>query len=64
MQQQGWNGLKTSHVFVGKMIEIFQFHDQELLKDLGIRNFDIEAQVSSSYAFYFQKFGNQLHHYF
>jgi len=63
MQQQSKNGPKTSHVFVGNMIETFQFHDQELLKDLGIQNFDVEARVSSSYAFYSQKFGNQLHHY-
>jgi hypothetical protein len=63
MHQQGWNGPKTSHIFVGNMIENFQFHDQKLLKDLGIWNFDIEARVSPSYAFYSQKFDNQLHHY-
>jgi hypothetical protein len=45
------------------MQEIKKFCDEELLKDLGIRNFDIESRILPQYALYSQKYGvTQLHH--
>jgi hypothetical protein len=42
----------------GNMHEIRKFCDEELLKDLGIRNFDIESWILPQYALYSQKYGN------
>jgi hypothetical protein len=43
MEKQGWKGPKTFHILVGNMHEIKKFCDEELLKDLGVQNFDIES---------------------
>jgi hypothetical protein len=58
MEKQGWKGPKTFHILAGNMQEIRKFHDEELLKDLGIRNFDIESRILPQYALYSQKYGN------
>jgi hypothetical protein len=58
MEKQGWKGPKTFHILVGNMHEIRKFCDEELLKDLGIRNFDIESRILPRYALYSQKYGN------
>ncbi len=58
MEKQGWKGPKTFHILAGNMQEIRKFRDEELLKDLAIRNFDIESRILPQYALYSQKYGN------
>jgi hypothetical protein len=58
MEKQGWKGPRTIHILAGNMHEIRKFCDEELLKDLGIRNFDIEFRILPQYALYSQKYGN------
>jgi hypothetical protein len=45
MEKQGWKGPKTFHILAGNMHEIKKFCDEELLKILGIQNFDIESRI-------------------
>ncbi len=57
MEKQGWKGPKTFHILAGNMHEIIKFRDEELLKDLALRNFDIGSRILPQYVLYSQKYG-------
>ncbi len=63
MDNQGWKDPKTFHILAGNMDEIVKFHDEELLKDLALRNFDILGLESCLNMFCILKnMVPQLHH--
>jgi cytokinin trans-hydroxylase len=57
MEKQGWKGPKTFHILAGNMHEIIKFRDEESLKDLAVRNFDIGSRILPQYVLYSQKYG-------
>ncbi|CAM6066140.1 unnamed protein product [Sphagnum tenellum] len=60
MEKQGWKGPKTFHILAGNMHEIMKFRDEELSKDLALRNFDTGSRILPQYVLYSQKYGDKF----